>query len=243
MRRLLTFLVDAAIIGDRRNTKEYAIGISALDRNPSDYYTAEDPAVRVQVGRLRVKLKEYYQSVASEIEIVIPLGGYMPRFQRMMNRRMDDPKAIIVDEIVSVDQSAVGESFSRGLQEELVHQLFKFLDAHRIIHLRNHDRSFAVSTDRDTSDETQHVLECSTRIESKRVRVYARLLGARNGQIRWSGQFDRPPAEDIALQEELAFLICMALKGYFLHEGEAYQQPNLLRPKVTVHHAAEQLSD
>jgi TolB-like protein len=236
MRRLLAFLVDAAITGDKRNASEYAIGISALDRNASDYYTSEDPAVRVQVGRLREKLKDYYQSISSEIEITIPLGCYMPCFKRTADLKAARDKTLILDQVACVTESNSGESLALGLQEELSHQLFRFLEGYRIIQRRNLAGGGMPSAGSDMNGEIHHVLECCTRIEPKRTRVSVRLLDSKNGQIHWSAQFDRHAIHDIALQEELAFSICMALKGCFLNAFEVFDHP--VSSSVSVPHVS-----
>ena len=59
MRHLLTFLADKFLSGDSDQLKEYSIGIDALGK-PSSYDPRSDSTVRVQIGRLRQKLTEYY---------------------------------------------------------------------------------------------------------------------------------------------------------------------------------------
>lgn len=61
MSRLLAYLVERAITDCARDTSEYAIGIGVFDRDPLHYSPGEDPVVRVQVGRLRTKLKTTMQ--------------------------------------------------------------------------------------------------------------------------------------------------------------------------------------
>ena len=59
MRHLLTFLAGKFLSGDADQLKEYSIGIDALGK-PSSYDPRSDSTVRVQIGRLRQKLTEYY---------------------------------------------------------------------------------------------------------------------------------------------------------------------------------------
>ena len=59
MRHLLTFLADKFLSGAADQLKEYSIGIDALGK-PSSYDPRSDSTVRVQIGRLRQKLAEYY---------------------------------------------------------------------------------------------------------------------------------------------------------------------------------------
>ena len=58
-RRLLKYLVEKALAGDP--IKEYAIGLDVFDK-PADFDPQLDPAVRVEMGRLRSRLNDYYQA-------------------------------------------------------------------------------------------------------------------------------------------------------------------------------------
>ncbi len=75
MRHLLTFLADKFLSGDADQLKEYSIGIDALGK-PSSYDPRSDSTVRVQIGRLRQKLAEYYgvEGENDTILLEIPKG-------------------------------------------------------------------------------------------------------------------------------------------------------------------------
>lgn len=84
LQSLLQFLIDKTISGSAESLKEYTIGVEALGRK-SDFDPKVDPIVRVQSHRLRVKLKEYYESEGSNDPILIrfPKGHYVPTFEPM----------------------------------------------------------------------------------------------------------------------------------------------------------------
>lgn len=56
---------------------EYAIGVEALDRKP-DFDPKFDSTVRVQISRLRQRLKDYYEAEGRDrlLRVSIPLGEY-----------------------------------------------------------------------------------------------------------------------------------------------------------------------
>jgi hypothetical protein len=62
--------------------KEYTIGVEGLGR-PLDFDPKVDPIVRVQIHRLRQKLKEYYEAdgLHDAIVIEIPKRQYLPIFE------------------------------------------------------------------------------------------------------------------------------------------------------------------
>jgi len=72
LRRLLAYLADKAVSGEADQLKEYVIAIEGLGK-PSSYDPQHNSAVRIQVGRLRQKLGEYYRSQGKDDEIIIDL--------------------------------------------------------------------------------------------------------------------------------------------------------------------------
>jgi serine/threonine-protein kinase len=81
--RLLQRLVEYALAGRADELKEYSLAVEALGRKPS-FDPRIDPIVRVEVGRLRKKLKEYYENEEREnsIRILLPLRRYAAEFRR-----------------------------------------------------------------------------------------------------------------------------------------------------------------
>jgi len=77
----LRYVVDLSLSGREADIKEYAIGVDVFGRGP-DFDPKKDPIVRVQAGRLRLKLAEYYGSAGSRdsLHIEVPKGSYVPVF-------------------------------------------------------------------------------------------------------------------------------------------------------------------
>jgi TolB-like protein len=218
MCRLLQYLVESAIAGNTRNTSEYAIGIAVFDRDALKYCTTEDPAVRVQVGRLREKLKDFYATVDSNIEISIPLGSYMPVFRRLADTNKVPGHSLVLRQLKCISACNNGESFALGLQEELLHQLYKSFEGLSILHTFHVDSHLNGANDsqRAADINAKHLLEGCIRIDPIRIRVSVRLLEAGLGRVNWSEQFDRENIYDITLQEELALSICNSLKRFMI---------------------------
>ena len=72
LRRLLKFLADKLAHGQADQLKEYIIGIDALGK-PPEYDPRSDATVRIQVGRLRQKLADYYQTEGKDDPWIISL--------------------------------------------------------------------------------------------------------------------------------------------------------------------------
>src|SRR5579872_4954818 len=75
--RLLKYLVEKAIVGEP--VKEYSIGVDVFGKRP-DYDPRIDPAVRVEMGRLRTRLSTYYagQGNANRERLEFPKRSYIP---------------------------------------------------------------------------------------------------------------------------------------------------------------------
>jgi hypothetical protein len=72
LRRLLRFLAEKTAAGQADQLKEYTIGVDGLGK-PATYDTHHDAAVRIQAGRLRQKLAEYYRTEGQHDPLIIEL--------------------------------------------------------------------------------------------------------------------------------------------------------------------------
>ena len=79
--RLLSFLCEKYFEDPGRELTEYEIALGALGRR-SDFDSRNDSAVRVELHRLRKRLKEFYEAegAALPMQIVLPPGQYAPQF-------------------------------------------------------------------------------------------------------------------------------------------------------------------
>jgi hypothetical protein len=86
LRRILEYLGEAAEQG-KGDVKEYTIGVEALGKS-SAYDPQRDSTVRVQVGKLRQKLDEYYreQGAAHRMRISLPKGTFRLQLESKPHR-------------------------------------------------------------------------------------------------------------------------------------------------------------
>src|ERR1700722_11376127 len=101
LRHLLSYLIDASIAGTSDDLKEYTVAVDALGK-PSSYDPRQESAVRMQVGRLRQKLTEYYRTegVDDPILVDLPKGGFRVVFE---------PRKPAFEEEVPLPESTVEE--------------------------------------------------------------------------------------------------------------------------------------
>lgn len=255
MRELLQFLVEQKLSGSPRDTQEYAVGIEVFKRDPATYNTCTDPIVRVQVGRLRDRLRAYYAGSGTDdvLRFMIPVGSYMPEIvtrpaavpsmpqpgpvrgygaaagegidfsavgfsgrelhvsdlapsSRVSIKGIARHYLLAHRALVYCGGDADGATFVRGLDEELVHQLYCAFGP-TIVPRADSARLSAVS----------HRLEGSVRIDGNQVRLSLRLVDNKADSIVWSEQFDACSSCTILVQDKLAEAACSALRQYFAH--------------------------
>jgi hypothetical protein len=81
--QFLLFVVDNALAGHFEELKERTLGTKLFGREPA-YNTADDAIVRVTACDVRKRLTHFYSDIGplSEFRIELPLGSYIPEFQR-----------------------------------------------------------------------------------------------------------------------------------------------------------------
>jgi len=84
-RRLLSYLTDKSLSKEADQIKEYTIGIDVFGKG-KEYDTRLDSGVRIQVGRLRQKLTEYYavDGIHDDIVVALPKGHFKLSFERRL---------------------------------------------------------------------------------------------------------------------------------------------------------------
>src|ERR1051326_5099219 len=79
--KLLQYICGKYLDGRAGDLKEYNIGVEALGR-PADFDPSSNSIVRVELHRLREKLKRYYETdgILDPTVILLEPGNYAPRF-------------------------------------------------------------------------------------------------------------------------------------------------------------------
>jgi beta-glucanase (GH16 family) len=82
--RFLSYICRQYFEHRQEEIREHSIAVHALGRKESTFDSQVDPIVRVTARALRKRLRDYYDHEGKNdpIEIVIPLGRYIPQFVR-----------------------------------------------------------------------------------------------------------------------------------------------------------------
>jgi TolB-like protein len=198
--RFLRFVVGKALEGRGDEISEYSIGVEVYDR-PTAFDPRIDSTVRVEAGRLRAKLREYYEAEGrdSAIRIQLPKGSYSPSFREIASRSEkieaeDDAtgretlKSIAVLPFADLSPAHDQEYFGYGIAEELMFALSRL----RQLRVASQTSAFALKeTLQDVREickklDVDAVLEGSVRKHEIRLRVTAQLVDASSGYRLWS---------------------------------------------------------
>jgi serine/threonine protein kinase/TolB-like protein/Tfp pilus assembly protein PilF len=224
---LLRFIVEETLNGRAAHLKEARIGLDVFGRKPDSYDPAIDPIVRVQMGRLRTKMRAYYNGDGANdpVRIDIPVGSYVATFALQTRdaaaQRGDAALAPVPDDlriavlpIVNISADPENQYFCDGLTEELINRLaqipqlrvvartssFQFKDAARDI--REVGRLLDVSK----------VLEGSVRKAGNRIRATVQLINVSDGCHVWSERYEGDLTDIFAIHEQISIAVGRALQ-------------------------------
>jgi len=242
MRRFLRFVVQETLEGKGDDLNEYMLGVEVYDRDKT-FDPRVDSIVRVDAGRLRSKLREFYESKegGSSIRIEIPKGGYKPLFKMLkgtdsgslaqrgaINR--PEGKTIAVLPFADLSPQRDQEYFGDGMAEELMFTLSRvpklrvvsqtsvFAFKGKRLDLREMGRQLGVES----------IMEGSVRKAGQKVRITARLTDVATGFNIWSEAYDCELRDVFSVQEEISKSVAEALRVTVSGE-EPIQRP---KPRV-----------
>jgi hypothetical protein len=108
--KLLRYLAEHALDHPGSSLKEYQIATEVFGR-PPNFDPQSDSTIRVQAGRLRLKIAEYYASEGAEdpIQVEVPKGTYVLSFHR---------REASADRLRAISQSAQHDEIVAGAKAD-----------------------------------------------------------------------------------------------------------------------------
>lgn len=81
LRKFLSYIVQETLAGRQEEIRQYTIATKGLGK-PKDFSAGENPLIRIQAGRLRTQLEEYYTTEGrfNPLRISLPTRSYQPVF-------------------------------------------------------------------------------------------------------------------------------------------------------------------
>src|SRR5450432_1850187 len=231
----LKFVTDSTLAGKEQEIKEYSIGIEVLSRN-SDFNPQLDSIVRINAGRLRRALKEYYYESGRKdsILIEIPKGSYIPVFQKQAHspdrenketaaqespRRKTKKPVIAVLPFRNISANSSRDFFADGLGEQLSTELTWFHDLTVMSYYSSRHVSSLTSDITETARllGAQYLIAGSIQTDEKHLYIRVQLIQGNNGEQLWAQSFERDNSASgiFEIQHEIVRNVLTAIGGYY----------------------------
>lgn len=143
---LLSYLCEKLFAGEAGQIKEYTVGVEVFRRRTS-FDQDSDSIVRVEANRLRKRLADYYAKGKSHpLQITIPVGQYVPRFERASERDALTPSLAAVSRVPQTQaigtpaQSTIGWSSAEARLFRWIGVLLLLLGALAVLLIARHDQ-------------------------------------------------------------------------------------------------------
>ena len=225
LRNFLSFIVEETLAGEAAGIKGYTVATQVLGRK-ADFDPNLDPIVRIQAGRLRRALEQYYgaQGKNEAVVIDVPKGSYVPVFRWVSRQKsagvvipkaLKDPilmlptgPSVAVMPLLNLTGDRKQEYFTEGLAEELTSELARYQEL-RVIAYQSTRRWTGKKIDARAAGQdlgVRFLVEGSIRKDAKTVKINLHVVDTLNGRRVWGEQYCRELKADnlIALQEEIA---------------------------------------
>jgi beta-glucanase (GH16 family) len=119
--RFLSFICNKYFEGESKDIREHMIAVEALGRKKSSFDSHVDPIVRVTARSLRNKLHKLYEGDGQgrQLQIVLPLGHYVPQFVRSasLGAESASPAEVASIDQVQIESAALNNSIPPVAQE------------------------------------------------------------------------------------------------------------------------------
>ncbi len=243
--RFLRHSVEQGLAGQENTLKEYAIGLQVFDK-PESFDTRVDPIVRVEAGRLRAKIRDYYESEGKNDPVWLGLRkrGYRPMFHRreveeaapkaaqparqaVPQPESAEPNTIAVLPFADLSPEGTQEYFCDGITQEIINALAKVKGLSVVARTSAAQFKGAAKDIREIARRLQvgRVLEGSVQKIGRRVRISAHLVDAATGFDCWAETYDRPLDDVLAIQDDVSQAIVDALREDLDADSPAAKPP------------------
>jgi len=261
IKRLLSYLAHETLNGRAEQLNQRKIALNALQR-PPEFSAASSPAVRIEAGRLRHLLEEYYSGPGQDNPFIIsiPKGSYQIGFKKKQQNQ--EGMALTNGNCASPLQTAGPRLFihfqltdAGSAAEENAHRLlYRLRGDMLLIFSRFRNIRLTSSTilqahgsltqsilhEIKAQYQVDFILNCNIRHSADGFRLYYMLAHTPNDEIVWKGEFDlcSNPAQaalDTVYLEVAAHTVATH-SGIALHYWAQYLQ-GLAEP-IPDHHQA-----
>jgi serine/threonine-protein kinase len=220
---MLRFMVEETLAG--RPTKEHVIALEIFGRG-DEFDPKLDPIVRVQAGRLRARLAQYYAADGRNDPVRIEFNqrGYQPIFRlrgdtpggslSRMDESIPERASVAVLPFVNHSENRCFDHLGDSISGEMIFALSRFPGLRvaartSAFHFREHRHD---TRQIGRALDVRNLVEGAVSIADDRIRITVQLVDTATGHCTWSERYERPMSDIFALQEEIAYEIASRLR-------------------------------
>jgi adenylate cyclase len=251
--RFLSYIVQATLAGGADRLNQRVIGVEVFDR-PDSFDPVVDSIVRVEAGRLRSKLREYYDELgkSDRVYIELPKHSYGVRIRMApgdagkhskshvrvgpleqlavegMLQSLQGAPTIAVLPFDSTSGDREQEHFADGITDDLITDLAKLSGLSVVARQSVLAYKGSVAGAQRISEEigAGFLLEGNIRRVGNRVRINAQLIDGSSGKYIWGERYDQDMGDIFDLQDEVNRKIVKALRVRLSIDGRFSHRRN-----------------
>ncbi len=218
LRSFLKYIVGEVLRDCELILKEYHLGTGIFGK-PATFDPRSDPIVRVEVRRLRQKLRLYYdtEGAADAIEIAVPVGTYAPVFRRRARPELVArtaahpalPPSVAVLPFKAMTKSRGDAALASALAQQIAHAVrgarnVRVMAWHSGFPFPNRRRQLVIAAERSN---VTAILEGSVWPRKTALKLSVELVRVPDGRLLWSQIYERGGCADLDDLRELAAII------------------------------------
>jgi TolB-like protein/Tfp pilus assembly protein PilF len=229
LQRFLKFAVESALEGTTDQLKESVVGRVVYDRGP-EYDPRTDSIVRVESQRLRKRLREYYDGDGKSDPVAINFraGSYIPAFEHRTSinprglqaagdrqtTRPLSPQTVAVLPLQNQSADPEQDCFCDGITDDIIHALSRIPGLNVI----GHTSAFALKGFAEDAREVGArlgagtIVDGSVRRSGNRLKIFAEMLDAVSGEVRWAENYERNMDEVFTVEADIAQAVARVLQ-------------------------------
>ena len=216
--RFLTYIIEQTLSGKLDRLKGYSIGVDVFDKDET-FDPGTDSIVRVEAGRLRTKLKEYYRDHIDDAPVIIelPKGTYAPKIFAAISESKVVEKADLLSPSVPENSIAVlpfrnlspdpeqdylGNAMTDVIITALAqYQSLKVISMTSVMRYRNTEKPISeIAEDLGV----RYILEGTVLHIAGQIRITGQLIESSSDHHIWAKSYERELSGIFKMQREIA---------------------------------------
>jgi serine/threonine-protein kinase len=224
LRRFLKFAVECVLDGTTDQLKESVLGVVVFDRG-SEFDPRTGSIVRVEVQRLRRRVRQYYEIEGRGDPMTIDFQprSYVPVFAHAREHQVRgsapearplNPQTVAVLPLHNQSGDPEQDYFCDGITDDIIYALSRIPGLNVIGHTSVFVLKDVAQDVRDVGAKlgAGTVVDGTVRRSGNRLKIFTEMLDATTGEVHWAQTYERPIEDVFAVEAEIAEAVARVLQ-------------------------------